>query len=443
MRKSTSHAFAAIALAASTLAGCSDGGPSQPTRVADVQEPIINGSVDNSGLYEDVVAVFGAMSKCTGTIIGKDEPYAFVLTAAHCVEDSPPQVVIQGVDHNSGSSIQYSVDDYAIHPGYNGSVNDFAMIRILGAGPSTPVRSVMTSATDNLGFNSQVTHLGYGVIGANPDVDTSLRHITTGRVVNDSTLTLTFDASSSGVCFGDSGGPNIDNASGLVAGVNSSVSSGNCNGQSFSGRVSAVVDTFILPFINNTPPPPVTCDACFDAATTGNGACSSQVSACFQDATCSTLVDCFNDCQTQSCVQQCANTHSGGLPLYNAIFDCVCDSACMDECDGSATCSGGTAPPTSSSVSQSSVAADAAATTTTASAGGGTGVGGAGGAGAAPSSSGSGDNGFFAGGEEDQDIDGNIIQAACAFDGSNGDADWAWLIAAAAVGIVLRRRRRT
>jgi hypothetical protein len=433
-------------VAGSALAlGCSDAAPPPPD-VGDQQAPIINGSVDNSGQYEDVVAVFGAMSKCTGTIVAKQEPYAFVLTAAHCVNNGAPQVVVQGVNHDNPTAT-YNVQDYAIHPGYNGSVNDFAMIRVTGAGPSTPVRAVLTAGEDNLGFGSQVTHLGYGNIGANPEVSTNQRHITTGQVIGTTNLTLTFDASSSGVCFGDSGGPNIDNTTGKVAGVNSSVSTSSCNGESYSGRASAVLSTFIQPFINNAPPPPVDCDGCFEAATTGNGACISSVNACFGNSACSALVDCFNNCSTQTCINQCAQTHSGGVSLYNAIFDCVCDTACMTECENDSMCTSPDPPPaTSSSVAQSSVAADAAATSSTSGVGGATGAGGAGVGGSAQSTGTGTDGNYYAGDADDEDPDG-VLVTSCTFDSGNIDSGrhsggWAWLVLGAGLGAALIRRRR-
>ncbi len=419
--------------------GCAEAPVELPV-IAQRGSAIINGSVDNSGNYEDVVAMFTSVSKCTATIVAKQEPYAFVLTAAHCVDDNAPMIVIQGVDHDAPSAIQYNVQDYLIHPGYNQSVNDFAMIRIVGAGPSTPTRAVLTPAEDNLTNGTPVTHLGYGVIdtGPNPDTGTSQRNITTGTVISTSSLTITFDASSSGVCFGDSGGPNIHNATGKVAGVNSAVAGNSCNTQSFSGRASAVLDSFITPYINNAPPPPVDCDGCFEAATTGSGSCIGAVNTCLNDSACGSLVSCFNGCNTQSCINTCSQTYAAAVPLYNAIFSCVCDSACMTECENASMCTTNTPPPTTSSIVSSSIAADAAAAT--AGAGGG-GVGGMG-AGATDPSSGSGENkGWVPGDAEDENIQGNLLSTACTLGDPRSHNDWAWLLLSLA-GIGAARRRR-
>lgn len=422
-------------VAAATIAltsGCSDAPVDLPS-VAESEAPIINGTLDTT--HQAVVAVLSNNSACTGTIINVQPPYAFVLTAAHCVDD-PPQVVRQGNDYDSGSAIQYNVQDYEAHPGYNGSVNDFAMLRITGASASTPLMAVMTAAEDNIANGRQFTHVGYGVIQGDPNqVGTTQRHKTTGSVVDTTSLTLTFNAMSSGVCFGDSGGPNIDNTTGKVAGVNSSVSTGQCNGYSFSGRASAVLSSFIMPFINNAPPPPVDCDGCFEAATTGTGDCTGAVNACFNNSACDALVTCFNGCSTQTCINNCATTHAAGLDLYNAIFDCVCDSACTTECESASMCQGtGGAPPTTAAVAQSSVAADAAAA---AGVGGNVGVGGAG-AGGAPPGTGS---GWFPGDASNEDPQG-VILTSCGF-GGTGSNDVSWIALALSLGGLALRRRKS
>lgn len=419
----------------SSLTACTEAPPVERLPVARLSSPIINGSVDNSGNYEEVVAMFTNNSACTGTIIAKDEPFAFVLTAAHCVDENPPVLVLQGTDYESPSAIQYIVQHYQIHPGYNPNsyLNDFAMMRIVGATSATPTRAVLTPAEDTISNGSQFTHLGYGVIdtSTNPDTGTSQRHITTGTVIGTSTLTLTFDASSSGVCFGDSGGPNIHNATGKVAGVNSTVANGNCNTESDSGRASAVLNTFITPYINNAPPPPVNCDACFEAATSAGGACSTEVNACLNFEQCNDLVGCFNGCTSQACINSCAQNNGPGMILYDLIFECICDNACDSECDNAEMCTDGFGPPTSTSVGQAASSADATTTTGV----GGSGAGGAGGAGST-----SGGQGWFSGNAPKSNAEGTLV-SSCSFDAAPARSDWKWLTLAMA-GLALARRQR-
>ena len=428
-----------LAASAALAVGCSDAPIDNPV-VAESESEIVNGQLDTT--RQAVVAVLSSQSACTGTIIDVQPPYAVILTAAHCVDDAP-QVVIQGNDYNSGSAIQYNVVEYLAHPGYNGSVNDFAMVRVTGASASTPTMAVLTPAQDNVANGQVLTHSGYGTTNPNGSGNNTQRRFTTGQVVDTSNLTITFNAMSSGVCFGDSGGPNIT-SSNAVAGVNSSVSTGNCNGYSFSGRASAVWNSFILPFINGTPPPPVDCDGCFEASTTGNGSCTGAVNACFNNATCSALVQCINGCTTQTCVNNCAQMHSGGVDLYNAIFECVCDVGCATECMDAPMCQGGGgAPPNGSAVANSAVAADASSSAASGMGGATNGAGGAGGAGigGAMASNGAG-NGYYAGDTPDGSPDGFVLSSGCAY-GQRGGSSWSWLaLAGLAFAFVTRRRRR-
>jgi hypothetical protein len=421
-----------VVCALALVAGCSDGPRSVPIPIGKIEDPIVGGTLDHT--HQAVVAVFGSSSACTGTIISKAEPYAFVLTAAHCVDDAPQQV-IQGDDYNDSGSIVYNVDDYLADPLYNMSVHDFAMVRIIGAGPATPVIPAMTPAQDNLTDGTPVTQLGYGNIGTTPTVSTSERHTAPGTVVDTTTLTITFDFDShdSGVCFGDSGGPNLSTGTERVAGVNSSVSTSECDGLSFSGRVSAVYNSFIQPYINMVPPPPADCNGCFEVATTGNGGCTDDVDACFDDSECNALVGCYNGCSTASCYQGCTDDHPGGIPLYNAIFTCVCTSACATECADASMCDPGEggAPPTTDAVAQSSVQSSAEAGPGS---GGGVGAGGAGGA--APSSA----TGWFAGDADNENPKGTILTSGCSQRG--GAEAGGWLIAMAAVALAAARKRR-
>ena len=58
---------------------------------------------------QEVVAVFGGMSACTGTFVQKNGVYGYVLTAAHCVDDSAPTQVVQG---DGFELTQYVVPDF-------------------------------------------------------------------------------------------------------------------------------------------------------------------------------------------------------------------------------------------------------------------------------------------------------------------------------------------
>ncbi len=325
-------AFVSLPLLASAACGTSP--DAEPEDVDQKSEPIINGSPDLT--HDAVVAVLGSNSVCTGTFVSKVGGYGYVLTAAHCVVDAPQQV-LQCQDYNSAScNIAYNVDDYQQHPNYDNQsgLYDFAMIRVVGAGAATPTLPTMTAAQDNLAAGTQVDIIGFGQTQNNPN--NSQRNHVVRAISSTSALRLFYDnqGANGGMCFGDSGGPDL--ASGVVAGVHSSVS-GSCSGTGVSSRVSAA-ESFITSYIAGGPVGAMTCDQCFESSTSGVGACTGAVQQCFDDASCAALVQCLNGCSTQACADQCVSANSGGVPLYSAIYDCVCQTGCSTECASAAMC---------------------------------------------------------------------------------------------------------
>jgi len=316
------------------VAGCATG-ESEELGPKTIQAPIINGNLDTT--HQAVVAVFLGMGACSGTIIHRNGGNAWVLTAAHCVTPSPPQLVAQGDDHDNPDAT-YPVADYAYHPAYTqaGGIFDFAVVRITGATASTPVIPAQTPAEDNLAVGTQVRHVGYGITW-HPNGYTSERHETTNTLNGLASYYFDYLQPTSGPCSGDSGGPALTvGGAERVAGV---ISGGDqtCSQYGVSGRVSSVYDSFILPFINGTPVT-MTCNECFTGATQGAGACMGQVDACFGDADCDALVSCMDPCGTQTCVLGCISAHPAGYVLYRSIFDCVCSTGCSTECAGDDLC---------------------------------------------------------------------------------------------------------
>ncbi len=340
MRTTSLVAFLSICLGGLHV-GCNEG-PAQDEVLQTHRAPIINGNLDTT--HDAVVAVWLGGGACSGTIIHKSGSNAWVLTAAHCVTPMAPQSVIQGDNYNSPDAT-YPVADYAYHPAYSGagSLYDFAVIRITGADSSTPVIPAMTPAEDSLSAGSQVRHVGYGLTSY-PNGHTSWRHETINTLNSVSVSYFDYLQPTSGPCSGDSGGPALSiGGSERVAGV---ISGGDqsCSVNGLSGRVSAVYDGFILPYINGQPIT-MTCGECFTSATQGNGACTSQVNACFASTPCDALISCVDPCITQACVGACMQNHSAGYPLYRAIYDCVCTTGCTTECAGDELCTRGLGEP--------------------------------------------------------------------------------------------------
>ncbi|HHH27383.1 MAG TPA: hypothetical protein ENK57_03400 [Polyangiaceae bacterium] len=309
------------------------------------QDPIVNGSPDTT--HQAVVAWLKG-SKCTATIVDVDvaNNQGYALTAAHCVGGSLGNLR-QGNNHASGQfDVQYPVVEAVIHPDYSDSGStsdgkssawDFAMLRFTGANAATPSIAAITKAQDNISVGSQLDIVGYG---QTENGGTTIRRHVVKPVVGLSEIMLNYDQASSGMCFGDSGGPNLYQVGNteVVAGVNSAVQNNNCTGISRAGRVSAITSTFVEPFINGVGFGTQTCDECTAAHTqASNGDCIPELTTCFNDTDCEAWIDCRNGCTTAACVVQCDQMHPSGKALYDDVVGCLC-STCSTECAGDSFC---------------------------------------------------------------------------------------------------------
>lgn len=305
-------------------------------------QPIINGEKDLT--HDAVVAVLSNSGACTGTVIYKDvaNKKGYVLTAAHCVTEAP-EVVVRGTNYVSGT--QYPVIDYKAHENYDGQIYDFAMVTFSWTNNEPPVIPITTAAQDNMAPGTNVTFIGYGVTESNQN--NSVRYFVDGQLAEVNALTVAYNQSSSGPypngsgpCFGDSGGPALYVVPGVgetVAGI-TSYGDQNCTQYGVSGRTSAV-EGWILNYITNgNGGGPLTCDQCFEAATSAGGACIGPVNQCLGDQKCYDFVTCINACQTQACVDQCVSNNPDGVDGYLAILSCTCDTGCAAECGSEPFC---------------------------------------------------------------------------------------------------------
>lgn len=437
MRKRVWIGCVAALLAGACGDGASDGVDSE--HVASADGAIINGTPDTT--HQAVVMVYGNNSACSGTIIARNGSTAYVLTAAHC---GNPQQVFQGNDYNNPDRV-YSVTNYLRHPNWNGTppTFDFMMVQVTGATASTPVIPAMSPAQDNLQAGTSLRHVGYGKIGAAPGQGTSVRHQILGNINSVNSLLVDYLQPNGGPCSGDSGGPQLTVSGGERVLSVTSAGDQNCNQGGTSGRVSAVYDSFIMPFINNTPPGTLTCDQCTMGATTGQAAtCYGAVDACQKDSNCAQLTACFENCgaNDQACVNQCAQKHQAGVSVYLKIFDCICDVACKTECDGEPLCQSTGPNPTSSVASTSVTVSSSSSAAATAGSGGAPGA-------TAASSSGVGgavadDGGRVAGDRAKKKYDGVLLVQQCAAAAGRLPGGRTWLFYAAGLGLLLARRKR-
>lgn len=208
-------------LTALAFSGCTNGGggndtetnedgsirPAEQCSLIGLQPRIINGTACKDGdspvvsieiVYED-----GVKSLCSGTLIKRD----LVLTAGHCFEKEPAQLIITGGDTGTGSQ-RVAAADYSIHDGYDNSIdgavkNDVALVS-LERGLNLPTASIFASADPKVGDNIAV--FGFGLDENERTGIFKSGSMTIDSITQDNIYAL-YTKTSSNTCNGDSGGP--------------------------------------------------------------------------------------------------------------------------------------------------------------------------------------------------------------------------------------------
>lgn len=379
---------------------------------------------------------------CTGTMIAKNGSTGYILTAGHC---SGMDFAFQADDVNdcpngAGCEGVYQVNQDTAHPNWNGNAGDgydFRILRVSGA-TNAPVIPAAQNP-DGLSDGAAVEVSGYGITEFNNN-NSERRHVTENVVdlYSNPPLIEADQTDGTGSCSGDSGGPVIFN--GHVVGV-TSFGDQNCTQYGFYGRVQNVYSSWIAGVIGGVVMP--TCDDCFSTVQQPQGACAAAVDACVNNQDCLDINDCFGNCSTDACYQDCINAHPTGWNLYSAFIDCACN-ACAVECEQEC---GGSSTTTSTTGSGPGPAAATAQQSSSAAAGmGGFGEGGSTGEGAADST-GSGTKRKNKDSDDDEDDETQTIDScACSTPGSSASGGMSGILGLAGLGALagafVRRRRR-
>lgn len=235
------------------LSGCGgDGGGASPREYDAQGNAIVGGTVDH-GHPAVAIIVQDPGYICTGTIIAE----RVYLTAAHCIESTnPADYVIAGVTDVFNDEPDFVIDAEAVHvhPAYdpNTNSNDIGIVEMSSDSPVAPYRYLGDNGDGVIEVGRSFTAIGYGDTGPSGGSGTK-RKVDLSILDFDSTAYLYGDSNpTQGVCFGDSGGPDVVEHDGYftVIGVHSYVTNSNCQEYGVSMRTDdsrSFIDNYAAP----------------------------------------------------------------------------------------------------------------------------------------------------------------------------------------------------
>jgi secreted trypsin-like serine protease len=236
---SRSHSLLLLFVLAVLATAC--GAAPEGEDLGTTSEAITNGDEDSDDPAVVALLVQGQV-ECTGVLVTK----SIVVTAAHCVDPSPPDSVYfgahPGAKGSGGTTIK--VADAMAHPDFDEDSleNDIAVIALASKAPVAPMKIYADSFDDSF-KTLDVRLVGFGATGQG-DTGASLRKRSGDTKIDSWTdTTFKFHAQPSQTCNGDSGGPAFATVDGeeVVIGITSSGDS-DCKSHATDTRIDAYAD---------------------------------------------------------------------------------------------------------------------------------------------------------------------------------------------------------
>jgi secreted trypsin-like serine protease len=189
---------------------------SPPASASPMNTPVIGGSQVPRGRWPDVVAVMMKYGVCTGTLVAQD----VVLTAAHCLDGLPYEVIVDTIDYGRAGGERIRIAWARAYPNWQQRF-DIAVLVLDQPATFAKPRFVSSACTTRklLEPGRMVDIVGFGLASLTLESNTRLHQASVP--ITDPTCTLDpacnpnlsptgeFIAGGHGAdsCFGDSGGP--------------------------------------------------------------------------------------------------------------------------------------------------------------------------------------------------------------------------------------------
>ena len=212
--------------------------------------PVVGGTTVPEGAWPDAVAVLARTAACTGTLIAPD----VVLTAGHCIEVSPVEVIVDATDYAKPGGEVIRVKRAVAYPDWEHTFD--VGVLVLEHASATAPRPIASACTAKaLVAGAKVRVVGFGLTTQSGTGDNSRLHQATLTVTDPSCTTDAACASKvaphgefmaggggTDACFGDSGGP-IYLGDALIGVVSRGIASAGkpCGGGGIYVRADAVV----------------------------------------------------------------------------------------------------------------------------------------------------------------------------------------------------------